>query len=339
VEAALRQECDDLRRKVSKLECKLHACGLRLASPGDKVEAVDSSGMEVDINVIQTRIESLNANVDEGSRISVLGKVAGLSTGDTCLPVSFFSDGLKLADNAFVPYQLRPAQEIIKDILDCKLPRKLQEEYPKGVCLQVVNRTGSTFAAWLRDSASDDKDLVEGGDRLRPSAGRAVHKDSRSPGDRFLAKLPEHVVKEGQVVNIRGAVAKRLSGVGGPGLSCRNGDVVTSAGYKGNEVCVLDSNRELSAPSAKLQVKFEGGQRLLLQMEPHATIGLLWEVLERWRAEHGLVRMSAKGRTYSLRTAFPPKEYTELEMTLEDAGLMPTATLFVSCEGASSSES
>merc|ERR1712072_723172 len=101
---------------------------------------------------MQARVESINAILEQEptpSSESGPSNIARLVTEGCCLPVTFFCDGLKLADHAFLSYGLRPAQDIIKDILDTKLPRNLSEERPQGMSLRVVDRTGSTFAVWL----------------------------------------------------------------------------------------------------------------------------------------------------------------------------------------------
>merc|ERR1712151_1178507 len=88
------------------------------------------------------------------------GNIVRLSVEELRLPVTFFADGLKLADHAFIPYNLRPAQQALKDILDGNFPCALQKEYPDGAHLRAVNRTSCTFAAWLRNGAADDLELA-----------------------------------------------------------------------------------------------------------------------------------------------------------------------------------
>merc|ERR1712094_121725 len=98
------------------------------------------------------------------------------------------------------------------------------------------------------------------------------------------------------------------------------------------ELALLDAGRDSLAPIARLQVKLEGGQRVCLSMEPHATLGNLSDALARWRADNCVPLGGANGKQPVLRTAFPPRAYTDLSQTLQDAGLSPTATLFVSVE-------
>lgn len=92
---------------------------------------------------------------------------------------------------------------------------------------------------------------------------------------------------------------------------------------------MLQPDRPASAPTARLQVKLEGGQKVLLKMEFGDTVGDLWRALSEWRSKNRVAR-ARPGCV--LRTAFPPKAYTDRTETLEAAGLTPSATLFVSCE-------
>jgi hypothetical protein len=349
VEAALRKERDQLACQLHNMEQILHDLGIRrppVASQskredtGSRARSVTDSatGMTVDIHVIQTRLDSLNAMLEQkpaavgASNRGGHGNIASLAVEDVVLPLTFFFDGLKLADHAFVPYDLRPAQDVIKDILEGCFPRALHTEYPDGVRLRSVDRTSVAFKDYLRDQASSDPMLADGADRLRPNAGHVVNKDSRSAGDRLLAKLPEHVIKGGRVCNVRSTIAKQLGAASSPG-SKSGADasrVVGTGAQKSDEVVLLDADRDAAAPYAKLQVKLEGGQRVFLSMEPQATVGAICEALMQWQTAHGIV--GNLGRSCTLRSAFPPRIYSDHALTLEAAGLTPSATLFVTCE-------
>lgn len=302
----------------------------RLGRPQQNAQlprTAEGGSVSVDIQVIRSRVESLNVMVEEED------KTRG-SVHHEQVPITFFCDGVKLGERAFIPYNLRPCQELIKELLDGYFPRALRDDHPHGVQLHVVDRTGNGFAAWLRDFAKNDPELADGGERLRPRCGHAVHApgDAKSAGERLLSKLPERVVsKNGQICEVRGAIAEKL------GLpSCGGPTAGGGAPAASEDVVLLDAGRDPSAPSVRLQVKLEGGQRLKLCMEPHATVGDLWNALEAWRKSHRVPRAGADGRPCTLRTAFPPRSYTDKSQTLEAAGLTPSATLFISCDEAGS---
>eukprot|EP00929_Paragymnodinium_shiwhaense_P080185 TRINITY_DN41804_c0_g1_i1.p1 TRINITY_DN41804_c0_g1~~TRINITY_DN41804_c0_g1_i1.p1 ORF type:complete len:635 (+),score=132.69 TRINITY_DN41804_c0_g1_i1:73-1977(+) len=317
----------------------------RQAAAAD-ARGAEGGALSVDIKVLRSRIEGLNALVEEEAQHAVnVGRAGGSNVaklaadGALPVPLTFFQDGVKLGERAFMPYNIRPAQDLIKEVLDGFFPRCLSESHPDGVQLHVVDRTGNAFVAWFREFARQDPDLCDGGDRLRPRCGQAVHapSDNKSAAENFLAKLPERVIsKNGNVCNVRGALAEKLGvpaaapkapSCGAPGAVGESG-----GGAAQKEVNLLASGRDPSAPSAKLQVKLEGGQRVKLCMEITATVGELWNALVKWRAQHALAPFGADGRQYILRTAFPPCSYTDMSQTLAAASLTPTATLFVSCE-------
>merc|ERR1719506_2899751 len=86
-----------------------------------------SDGMEVNIQTLQARVEALNDCLDKENCISAAaqGNIARFQADEHCLPMTFFADGLKIADHAFLNYGLKPAQDAIKDILDSSFPRAL----------------------------------------------------------------------------------------------------------------------------------------------------------------------------------------------------------------------
>ncbi|CAE7590656.1 Ubxn11 [Symbiodinium sp. CCMP2456] len=320
---AAEAECKHLRRQVEVMKQLLAEHGLmwKPTASADTSE-MPPGGVTVDFQVIQSRIEKLNATLDDafGKEIVSSGCRGHLRDTNQRLPLTFFSDGLKLANYAFVPFAMTSAQEIIRNLLDGYLPRVLREDYPEGVALQAVDRTKHSFRTWLTDAAGD-AELCDGGDRLQPAGVRTVNKDSRTASERFVAKLPERVMRNGQVCQVRAAVAQRL-GIANP--SDRSSSAPPSS-----EVSLLQPDRPGSAPAARLQVKLEGGQKVLLKMEFGDTVGDLWRALSEWRSKNRVAR-ARPGCV--LRTAFPPKSYTDRTETLEAAGLTPSATLFVSCE-------
>jgi len=374
-EAALRTECEELKAQLADMRAFLAEYGLkwvpRTSSDADAngrgsapARARDDSssvaeqlgrprapgGVSVDIQVIESRVEGLNALVEEeggagvGQCIGNHGHPSAMRRSSLPLPLTFFCDGVKLGERAFVPYELPSAQELLKDILDGYFPKALREEHPGGVALKVVDRTGNRFSAWLRDLARDDPDLADGGERLRPAVGMAVNapRDNRTAGERLLDKLPERVVRDGRVLEIRGPLAAQLApgraaaaAAGGAGqrqASAPPGGA--GSGRRQEEVFLLRAGRDPAEPVARLQVRLESGQRVLLSMEPSATLGALWAALEVWRKDHGVPQIGNDGKRYSLRSAFPPRTFSDHEQTLADSGLTPSATLFVSAEAA-----
>lgn len=300
------------------------------------------NGVAVDIDVLKARAESLNAMLEQDAPKVCASRAGGafnaclVANAPLPVPISFFRDGIKLSDHAFRRYDLPSAQSIIKDVLDGYFPNVLADEHPDGVPLKVIDRTGNMFRPWLKNLARNDPDLTNGGDSLRPKCGGQPMKtpgDDQSPLERFVAKLPERVVRAGQLCPVRSNIAAQWGvGSGSAAARCASEPPGSSSQYSGNEVSLLEGGRAEGAPVARLQVKLEGGQNLVICMEPHATIGGLLDALATWRSKHKIPKAGVDGRQCCLRSAFPPCTYTDHEQTLEAAGLMPSAKLFVSID-------
>lgn len=323
-ETAVQVECDRLRNQVEEMTQFMADYGLNWPP-----RSAAQSGLAVDFQVIESRIETLNDSLGREAKVvheNAGAKLCARLRSVETLPLTFFSDGLKLGPHGFMAFQTAAAQDVIRDLLDGFIPRRLKEDYPDGVALKAVNRTKLSFRNWLKES-NQDSELVDGGERLRIEVGQAVHapKDLQSASERFVAKLPERVMRKGQVCQVRSAIAQRL-GVDGRSASAPPGN---------QEVSLLALARPADAPVARLQVKLEGGQKVLLKTEFHTTLGDLWEALADWRSKN---RVGRARTGCVMRTAFPPKSYTDRSQTLQDAGLTPSATLFVGYEDSQPSE-
>jgi len=279
-------------------------------------------GLALDINVIESRVHSLNAMVEKESAHIVSRRVGGamharlVADDASPLPLSFFRDGLKLGAHAFMAFDMGPAQQLIRDILDGYFPYALKDDHPDGVAMKVVDRTGYTFADWLERHAQNDADLTDSGNRLVPTGVHALKR--AAVGADFLGRLPDKIVRDGRICDIHGPVGQQLKGGAVAGTSAPDAE---------NEVIMLLPGREPSAATARLQVKLIGGERVVFHMEPSHTIGDLEEALLHWMANSG---MAESGEAHlQLRTAFPRKVYSERSQTLAEAGLVPSAALFV----------
>lgn len=277
------------------------------ANPVPESRPMTATTFSVDVQVMSSKVEGLNASVkQEGARI-VASRVGGavharlVADEDPPVPLTFFKDGVKLGRCSFEQYDTSGAQHLIRDILDGFFPYALKDDYPDGVLLKVIDRTTCDFAAWLEGNASTDRDLTDGGSRLVVQGGRALNGPA------------------GGVSGLRGGNA------GSRGTSLP-GSVSKAAAP--NEISLVDEGRDPTAPMARLQVKLEGGLRVVLCMEPHHTLGQLEDGLERWCTEQGVSGL--KG--LHLRTAFPPQTFSDRDQTLLAAGLTPSATLFVAAE-------
>eukprot|EP00955_Chlamydomonas_euryale_P064155 358866-Chlamydomonas_euryale.AAC.2 len=190
---------------------------------------------------------------------------------------------------------------------------------------------------------------------LGDAAGKPMSKDA------FLNKLPQTVIKNGKVINVRGSVAAVMvpgssggSGGGGDGdkavvstpadalldtmqrkhmgpalppgrAAVNNGSAAAAAAAFG------PGGAEPGAPPppeiATLQVKTEdGSQTLVLKLRYDDTIGALRKCID---AHRGAKAGGGGAKAYQMRTAFPARAYDDVGETLRAAGLVPNATLFL----------
>eukprot|EP00747_Dinoflagellata_sp_TGD_P165599 gnl/TRDRNA2_/TRDRNA2_187091_c0_seq1.p1 gnl/TRDRNA2_/TRDRNA2_187091_c0~~gnl/TRDRNA2_/TRDRNA2_187091_c0_seq1.p1 ORF type:complete len:560 (+),score=119.67 gnl/TRDRNA2_/TRDRNA2_187091_c0_seq1:127-1680(+) len=348
---ALRDECARFRRQVLDMEKFLEDYGLTwvgdaemddeadqedIADATDQIETSDKQKgasedpvRALDIDVIETMVKTLNSSVEkEGPRVvsSRVGKAVHarlVSEEKPPLPLTFFRDGLKLGEQAFCVYESPTAQQVIRDVLDGYFPYVLKDQYPDGVNLKVVDRTTWAFDDWLANHSQTDRDLADGGDRCAPTFGRMIRPPTSLSASTSgtVSQQPAEVKKQ----HCQPADASKVERQGAPG---------PPAAARGHEevVSLLAVGRPAAASSARVQVKVADGQRICFLMEPSQTIGDLEDAIARWQKEHGVACDSAfyGQRCSQLRTAFPPRAYVDRCQTLADAGLTPSATLFVS---------
>jgi hypothetical protein len=328
---------EDVQQDVRDNElCNGGSGRLRSGSVAEKLGRPPvAEGVSLDIKVIESRVQSLNAMVEKESARIVSSRVCGVTHARLVAddsqpsPLTFFQDGVKLGSHAFMTYELAPAQQLIRDILDGYFPYALKDDHPDGVAMKVLDRTSHVFADWLKSHARSDADLTDSGSRLAPAG---VHALTRlSSGANFLGKLPEKVVRDGRICEIRGPVGQLLGTNAADqkpveGSDAQNPAVAGQTG--GEEVSLLLDDRNPTAPVARLQVKMEGGERVVMHMEPSHSIGDLEDAVARWRTASGLADSNCSQRL-QLRTAFPRKVHCDRSQTLEEAGLVPSAALFV----------
>jgi len=328
---------------------------VKVCSPQHVMERI-----HIDIPTLTARVKALNDMVEsKGARVvsSLVGGAvhARLVADDTLpLPISFFRDGVKLADLPFHVYSSRDAQTIIRDIMDGYFPYALKDAYPDGVAMRVIDRMMQDFERWLREHAAIDPDLTDRGDRLLPAGGRII----RSCSSRAGIAIGGRAVDGGRSGAAGSSEVQAMGSEQPAATRPRSGNAAHHRGASApaapvvrtppDEISLLDADRDSSAPLARIQVKLEGGERIILCMEPEQTIGSLEDALSHWRDGRGLgSKVGGRGssiggaKRLALRSAFPPRTYDERTATLREAGLTPNATLFVSseplCDGCGSS--
>jgi len=287
-----------------------------------------------DFDLLMSRFEELNVLAGSGQAKVVLsegpgrgGQMAKLSY-DEGLPLSVYKDGLLIRRGPFRSFTDANTQGFVRDVLDGYFPAEFREQYPDGIIFDVVDKRNLEY---LKASKLSDGS----GENNRPPAQAGANAASLSSvgpagmhlpmtGEEFLKRLPDKVIHKGTIVPVREEIAERLGMGPTPAQSSLNTVVVHTAALKTTASSSSLSQEPCSggpSPVTTLQVRVGGGaKKLVVKMFYHNTIKELTSHLEQ--------HVDDAADTHVLRTAFPPKVYTDPSETLEHAGLVPNATLF-----------
>ncbi|KAK2550263.1 UBX domain-containing protein 11 [Acropora cervicornis] len=228
--------------------------------------------------------------------------------GEGCSDITRTKDGARL-------------KQCMQDIMDGFFPSELQIRYPDGVPLEVQDK---------RDVMFEDKRTAV----LFPGTGQSLIGDEDSsktlkvetkpPGqrqqsvDQFLSRLPQSVIKEGKIIDVRSGVANVIKGVSG------HSDI------KVLETPVLQDIKSRSSDSSRpqsgktqvttLRIKSETGEvTYILKMKFTDTVGDVRRHIDAERSSDAL--------PYAIKTSFPNQVYDNPSLTLQECGLVPNATL------------
>ena len=286
----------------------------------------------VDYNELNRCVGELNRRMEEDGK--QIGPQAKKGAGATIfsfvdaasIKIIFFQDGVLLGEQPFATYGSSIANLIIKDVLDGFFPFILQKDYPDGVKLESVDHTRLTYQEWLSTQPRDVQS--------------------------FLNKLPERVVRNGQLVEVRSSIAARI-GRGRsnsvPAVSAEERiqqieDMANAPAREPKatwklppgEVSFLNEDRAADAPTCRIAVRIVPMGRVTVKMEPTATIRELRAAIDQFygmpEGQGGARRRSnslpVEPLSYELMAPLPDRRvYDDLDMTLEAADLMPASTI------------
>uniref|UniRef100_G3UDD0 UBX domain-containing protein 11 n=1 Tax=Loxodonta africana TaxID=9785 RepID=G3UDD0_LOXAF len=348
-EAALqRQEeletmCMQLQQQVSEMERFLNDYGLQWV--GEPTDHEDSEGRaasedskkdwmtvkkfwkpgdsvvppEVDFDRLLASLKDLSELVVEGeTQVTPVPGGARLHVLEP-IPLKLYRNGIIMFDGPFRPFYDPSTQRCLRDILDGFFPSELQRLYPDGVPFKVSDLRNQFYPEDGLNLFPGEGRVVgwqrvrKASDRLENSAG------SRMTAEKFLNRLPKVVIRQGEVVDIRGPIRDTLQNC--CPLPVRIQEIVV-------ETPALAAKRERSQESPEtltpslstLRIKSENcEQAFLLTMRPEDTVGDVRALLAQARA--------VDPAAFEIFSTFPPTVYDDDALTLQAAGLVPNATL------------
>jgi hypothetical protein len=333
------------------------------------------------------------------SSSSSRGKALHLVTPDP-VKLAIYKDGLVLHQCPPLPYSSTAADGILSDIFDGYFPSALRGEFPDGIPMQLVDRSGQTLAeatAAATAAAGQKGSNIIGWQDLEQQQLQGPSGLAALSGQAFLDRLPQTVIRNQQVVSVRpvveqyinsssssssaaGKIYIRPSSCSG-GLARTASQTAAAAAAAAVAASQQSSSEGASAApqqqqqQATIQVKSEDGKQTYVLMLPYkATIAALRASIDEHRASTGFTchicqqqqqqqqqqalagapaptdsSPTGGGRkggvgggsskphgscssvccSYELRSAFPAKLYADGSVSLERAGLVPSATLFM----------
>lgn len=148
--------------------------------------------------------------------------------------------------------------------------------------------------------------------------------ETRPPGqrnqsvDQFLSRLPQSVIKEGKIIDVRSGLANVIKG----GTGHSDVKVLETPALQDIKSRSTDSSRPQSARTqvSTLRIKSETGEvTYILKMKFTDTIGAVRGHIDAARPKDA--------PPYTIKTSFPNQVYDNPNLTLQECGLVPNATL------------
>ncbi|XP_020764864.2 UBX domain-containing protein 11 isoform X4 [Odocoileus virginianus] len=242
------------------------------------------------------------------------------------IPLRLYRNGLVMFDGPFRPFHDPSTQRCLRDILDGFFPSELQRLYPDGVPFKVSDLRSQVYPENGLDPFPGEGRVV-GLQRIRKPLDSMEHPGSRMTAEKFLNRLPKFVIRQGEVIDIRGPIRDTLQNC--CPLPVRIQEIVVETPALAAERARSRESPESPAPQlSMLRVRSENGeQAFLLMMRPEDRVGDVRALLAQARA--------MEPTTFEIFSTFPPTVYNDDALTLQAAGLVPNATLLLRVRRAS----
>ncbi|XP_023558827.1 UBX domain-containing protein 11 isoform X2 [Octodon degus] len=225
------------------------------------------------------------------------------------IPLKLYQNGIVMFSGPFRPFHDPATQRCLRDILDGFFPSELQRLYPNGVPFKVSDLRNQVYPEdGLGPFPGEGR--VVGWQRMLKASDR-VEEHPGITAEKFLSRLPKFVIRQGEVINIRGPIRDTLQEI-----------IVETPTLAAERQRSQESPNTPAPPLCMLRVKSENGeQAFLLMMRPEDTVGTVRALLAQARA------MDAA--TFEIFSTFPPTVYQDDALTLQATGLVPSATLLL----------
>lgn len=335
--------CVSLQRQVGEMERFLGDYGLKwVGEPVDKEDSDDRTDSEdderdwmttkkfwkpgdslvppeVDFDQLLASLKDLSELVAEGDT-QVMPVPGGARLGVLePIPLKLYQNGIVMFDGPFRPFCDPATQRCLRDILDGFFPSELQRLYPDGVPFKVSDLRNQVYPENGLDPFPGEGRTV--GWKTLKALDRMEHPGSGMAAEKYLNRLPKIVIREGEVVDIRGPIRDTLQNC--CPLLARIQEIVVETPALVAERERSQAQPESPAPTlSMLRIKSENGEQVfLLMMRPEDTIGDVRTLLAQARA--------VDAGAFEIFSTFPSTVYHDDAVTLQAAGLVPNAALLL----------
>ncbi|EPY77521.1 socius isoform 2-like protein [Camelus ferus] len=338
----LETRCAQLQRQVTEMERFLGDYGLQwVGEPMDQEDSEDKTDSEdgerdwmtakkfwkpgdslvppeVDFDRLLASLKDLLVVDSETQVTPVPGRV--LHHGLEPIPLKLYRNGIMMFDGPFRPFCDPSTQRCLRDILDGFFPAELQQLYPDGVPFKVSDLRNQVYPENGLDLFPGEGRVV-GWQRIQKPSDKMEHPGSRMTAEKFLNRLPKCVIRQGEVIDVRGPIWDALQNC--CPLPARIQEIVVETPALAAERERSQESPETPAPRlSMLRIKSENGeQAFLLLMRPEDTVGDLRALLAQARA--------VDAATFEIFSTFPPTVYHDDALTLQAAGLVPNVALLL----------
>ena len=229
----------------------------------------------------------------------------------------FYKNGVHLEGFPIFYFGSHDAVSLIADLLDGYFPRQLEKSFPDGVLLEVVDKLDELY----------DEKKPSSRTGIWDSPGRDMKPVSQ---EEFLKKLPEKVIREGKIFEIRKGVQDHLNKINskpaaGPKAGSKlRGVVQNEAGdWVVQNEFLLDEKYRDSPDLSHLKVRLDFlSESLIVFVSKDMKLKDLHGVLVKCLAD--------KSKQYKLVNGFPRTEFDlASDLSLEAHGLYPRAAIYM----------
>lgn len=257
---------------------------------------------EIDINIIERRIDELNIIIAKEGESEIVRHKNGAHIFKKKEPIhiAFYKDGLIIQGYPFYKYSSREALQIIEDILDGYFPAILKHKYPEGTLFKLVVKVEEDFATSIMNSNKvNDVNNIE--DRIfKPLSKEA-----------FLNELPREVIKNGKIIPVREGIAQKI---GHSSIKTTPDAEQTGTVEITTPTSEKEKNSTLTPEQLKqlitLKIRTESGKRTLtLKVLFTDKISLIYK----------LIRDYSETKNFEIWGGYPPQAYSnDDKVSLED---------------------